>query len=267
MLPGKRSTTWSNRQLIRQLIEQEVSAHYKQSVLGILWAVVNPLLTLLVYAFVFLVIFRPRVIDDSSDSLGYVLNLYCGIIFFGVFSEVVSRAPLLIVSRPSLVKKVVFPIEVLPVVAFGTSAVFAVIGAALLLIAVFVSTGTVSVTLWLLPVALPPLYFFTVGLGWLLSSLGAYLRDTQHFTRALVQLFFFLTPVVWMMDLLPNESLRFLVLVNPLAVVIEVARDVMIDGQYPSWTWLGIAYAESIVVYILGRKWFERTRGGFCDVV
>jgi len=267
MLNESSKTVWSKRLLIKQLIEQEVSARYKESVLGLLWAVVNPLLTLLVYAFVFLVIFRPRVIDDSSDSLGYVLNLYCGIIFFGVFSEVVSRAPSLIVSRPSLVKKVIFPVEVLPVVAFGTSAVFAVIGAVLLLIAVFLSNGVVSGTLWLLPFVLLPLYFFTVGLGWVLSSLGAYLRDTQHFTRAFIQLFFFLTPVVWTMDLLPNESLRLLVLVNPVAVVIESARDVVIDGQFPSWAWLGIAFVESMAVYILGRRWFERTRGGFCDVV
>lgn len=253
--------------MIWQLVSQQISARYKQSVLGAVWAVINPLLTLMVYAFVFLVVFRPRVETGASDSTTYVLSLFGGIILFGVFSEVVSLSPMMIVNRPSLVKKVVFPIEVLPVVAFGTAAVFGIIGLGLLLIASLIFGVGLGFKALLLPIVLLPLYPMSVGLGWLLASTGAYVRDTQHVVRALLQLMFFLTPIVWTLDVLPSEKIRTLVMLNPIAVVVESARSLVLLNESPNWYWVVYAMVFALMVYVLGRWWFERTRGGFADVV
>lgn len=258
---------WRQRSLLIRLVNQDIAARYGDSVLGSIWVVAQPLLSLAVYSLVFLVVFAPRSSARDMTPTAYVLELFCGIVLFGVFAESTLRAPLMITSKPGLVKKVVFPVELLPASAFGTAAVLGAPGLVLLVVGVLVAEGRVSPTIWLLPAAVAPLVPLSLGLAWFLASLGVYLRDTQHVVRALVQLGFFLTPVVWSIDLLPQPWMRTIAMANPLAVVVESSREALIRGGTLPWDWLGGATVFALVVCVAGRWWFERTRGGFGDVL
>ena len=261
------ASLWANRKLIAQLVRRELATRYADSVFGLVWACIQPVMSLAVYSVVFLLIFTPRAAGEGTGPTRYVMELFCGIVLFGVFSETVQRAPQVIVSKPSLVKKIRFPVELLPVEAFGTAAVLGLPGLAILLIALLAVEGRVSTTAWLFPLALVPMSLFVLGLGWFLSSLGVYLRDTGHFVRVALHFGIFLTPVVWSLDLLPADWMRTVVMLNPMAVVIETARDTLIRGDQPRWVWLGISTAVGGLVFAAGRWWFARTRDGMGDVV
>jgi len=260
------SQLWRHRGLTTRLIEREVQQRYRGSVLGLLWTMVHPLLSLAVYTFVFTVIFQPRTATGTITRTEYVVRLFCGIVVYGLFAETAARAPGLIVSKPNFVKQVVFPLEILPVVSLGTALVSFGAGVLIVLIAAGVLLHSFSTTLWLLPVVLLPLLALALGMGWFLASLGVFLRDTQHVVRAAVQLLFFLTPIVWTVDLI-GEHWRPLVNLNPLAVVVGASREVLIYGHYPHWGQWGMAMGVSLAILMAGYAWFAKTRKGFADVL
>jgi len=252
--------------LIGQLVQREIQQQYRGSVLGVCWTLVQPLMTLAVYTFVFTVVFAPRTGSGDMTRKEFVVGMFCGIVVYGLFAETAARAPLLIVGNPNFVRQVVFPLEILPVVSLGTALMSFGAGVVVALIAIGAMLHTFSVTCWLLPVILLPLVFLSLGLGWFLASLGVYLRDTTHVVRVAVQLLFFMTPIVWTIDLL-GESLQWWIRLNPLAVVVEQARNVLMYGRYPDWGWWGVATGISLVVMLAGYAWFVKTRKGFADVL
>ncbi len=250
-----------------KLLARDFAERYRGSYLGMLWSFILPLLSLLVFTFFFGVIFKMRWtgLDNASlSSLGLVL--FIGLALYNFFAEGISRAPALIVGRPNYVKSVVFPLEILPAVM--VSSAFLILSATLLLILIVQAVwgAGLSGAVWLLPVVLLPLLGFVLGLSWFLAALGVYIRDIQHLIVPLVQLTMFLSPVFYPLSALP-EGLQSWLRLNPLAVVIEQTRALILFGHAPDWMAYFGCLGVSLIVMLLGLSWFSRTRKGFADVL
>lgn len=255
----------SLRELIGQLTRREVATVYRDSLLGALWTFIQPLMTLAVYTFVFTEIFQPRAGEGASQTV-FVLGMFCGIVFYGVFADTISKAPILVISNPSYVKRVLFPLEALPVSVLGAALVNLCAGLLILIAGTLILGESVPATVFWLPVTLVPLFMLTLGISWFLASVGVFLRDVQQVVRVLLQAIFFLTPIVWTLDFLPPRF-HFWVKLNPLTTIVESAREVAIAGRLPDWGMLGLITAISAVVMVAGYVWFMKTRHGFADVL
>ena len=258
---------WAQRGLIRQLAAREVAARYRGSALGMLWSLLLPLAMLAVYTFVFSVVFNARFDVQVSDSrVEFALTLFCGLLLFTVFAECTTQAPSLIVSNPSYVKKVVFPLEVLVPVKLAAALLHGLISLGVLLAGTLIFMRTLSPTLALLPLVLVPLVMLALGVGWFLASLGVYVRDAAQAVGVVVNVLFFLTPVFYPVSAVP-EGLRWVMWLNPMTAVVESARMTVLRGQWPAWEALGLVTLASAVVMQLGYAWFMKTRRGFADVL
>jgi lipopolysaccharide transport system permease protein len=257
---------YHHRWLFLHLLQREIKVRYQGSALGMLWALLTPLLMLLIYTFVFSVVFTSRWRDTDSSPVTFVLLLLPGLLTFNLLAECFSRAPSLIVSNPTYVKKVVFPIELLPIISLGSSLFHFVIGLAVWLLAHLIAVGMPPISALLLPVVLLPFLLFICGISWFLASVGVYLRDISQVTGLAVQALMFLSPIFYPISAVP-EAFRFLMYCNPLTVSIEMIRGVLYWGQAPQLATLVLTYAIGISVASLGFSWFQRTRSGFADVL
>lgn len=260
------SNIWKNKDLIIRLTKREISARYKGSYLGILWTFITPLLMLLIYTFVFSEIFKSRWSPNSDNKVEFALIVFCGLIIFNVFAETITRSPGLILSNVNYVKKVVFPLEILPIVIFCSSLVQCLVSFSILTVGLFFLLGIFSWTIIYLPLVMLPLILLSLGLGWFLASLGVYYRDIGQIIGIAVQALMLLSPIFYPVTLIPH-NLLFLYNLNPITYVIEDVRRVMVWGQTPQWEWLGFGTIIGIVVFVLGYAWFKRTKGGFPDVL
>jgi lipopolysaccharide transport system permease protein len=260
------SGLWKNSELIKQFVKREVIGRYRGSYLGIFWSFLTPLFMLAVYTFVLSVVFESRWGTGSGSKLEFALVLFCGLTTFNIFAETVNRAPGLIVGNVNYVKKVIFPLEILPVVALGSAMVQALISLSLLLVALVFFMGVINWTIILIPLVLLPLILLSLGLGWFFASLGAYLRDVGHLIGIAVQVLMFMTPIFYSITSIP-ENLRWVFYLNPINNVVEDMRRVVIWGQLPNCQWLVLGTVIGGIVAVLGYAWFEKTRGGFADVL
>jgi lipopolysaccharide transport system permease protein len=223
---------------------------------------------LLVYTFIFSSVLKARW-DHSDHSMGmtsFALTLFAGLIPFSVFSGVMQRAPQLIVSSPNYVKKVVFPLEILPVVAVGSALVDSLIEISILGLGLAIFAGEISPTIVLLPLVYLPLIFLCLGLAWFLASLGVYVRDTTQAIPAITRILFFFTPVFYKTDAVP-ANLRPVWRLNPLAEIVESFRRILIWNETFDWErWLAVT-AVSGIILLLGYVWFMKTKEGFADVI
>jgi len=258
---------WSHRGLIRQMVRREVSQRYRGSYLGVLWTLLTPLLMLLIYTFVFSIIFKARWRADAETPPGeFALTLFAGLAAFNVFSEVVSRAPTLILGVPNYVKRVVFPLEILPVVALGSALVNSLITVGLVLVGNLIVLGQLSSTVLWLPLAYLPLIFLCLGLGWFLASLGVYVRDIGQGIGIAVQMLFFLSPVFYPVTAVP-EPLRIVLYFNPLTTILSEFRQTLLWGEPLGWrTWAAWSLLTAVLA-LLGYGWFMKTKKGFADVM
>lgn len=248
------------------MVQREVIGRYRGSVLGVLWSFLNPLFMLLVYTFVFSVMFKVRW-QAGSDSKGeFALLVFAGMMVFSVFSECVIRAPALIIDNPNYVKKVVFPLEILPWVIMGAVLFHTLVSFLVWLIFHCALYGPPPWTALLFPLALLPLVLFTLGISWLLASLGVYLRDIGQVVGVFASALMFLSAIFYPISALPQDY-QILLYFNPLTLVIEEARDLLFWGVVPDiLVWLASLIAASIVAW-LGFSWFQKTRKGFSDVL
>lgn len=260
------ASLWRNRGLTHALIKREVIGRYRGSTLGILWSFFNPIFMLSVYTFVFGFVFKSRWVGGSDSTAEFALVLFSGLIVFNLFSETLTRAPSLILANANYVKKVVFPLEILTVVALGAAFFHATISIGVWLIFYSLFLNLPPLTAFLLPIIIFPLLIFTIGLSWLLASLGVYLRDVGQFIGLFVTALMFLSPVFYPISALPKE-LQPLLLINPLTLVVEQVRDVLIWGRQPDWELYSIYCVFSFTVAWLGFAWFQKTRKGFADVL
>ncbi|HEY9101384.1 ABC transporter permease [Chitinimonas sp.] len=259
------SSLFRRRALIFQLVTREIQGRYRGSLLGVLWSLVTPLLMLAIYTFVFSVVFAARWQGSIAGHSHFALMLFAGIAVFSVFSEIIARAPLLIVQQVNYVKKVVFPIGVLPVVAVGSAAFHALITFVLLIAAAIWQQGG-SLTMLALPLILAPFLMLSLGVAWLLSAVGVYLRDLGQVIGMAVTALQFLSPVFYPVSALPlnfQPLMRF----NPVTLPIESIRQVVLEGLWPDWIGLGIYSVVAVLVALLGRLVFSRLRRGFADVL
>ncbi len=257
-----------HRQLIKQMTLREISQRYRGSYLGILWSFIVPLLMMAVYTFVFSVIFRARwgMSNSENSTAEFALTLFAGLTAFNVFAEVINRAPSLILSTPNYVKKVVFPLQILPVVATGSAIINSLISCLLVVVGSIFMLKTFSITILLLPLAYLPLILLALGLAWILASLGVYIRDIGQLTPVVVQVLFFLSPVFYPPTSVPPKFQLFLKM-NPLTIILDTFRRSLLWGQMPDWKLWGIWTFVSLLVCLAGHAWFMRTKKGFADVV
>jgi lipopolysaccharide transport system permease protein len=254
--------------LLSQLLRRDLAARYRGSLLGILWALLTPLLMLAVYSFVFGVIFRARfdVPQAQEENIAFPLLLYSGLIIHQFAAETLNRATTIILQHANYVKKVVFPLVLLPVVVLGSALVMMLIQWALLLVAMALTGHAFSFSALLLPLILLPLVFMLQGAAWIAASVGVFLRDLSQVMTFLTTILLFLSPVFYPVSALP-EAYQQVMQLNPLTPMIENARAVLFFHTMPDWTSLIVCYVIGILLLLCGYVWFTRTRKGFNDVV
>lgn len=260
------ASVWRNRNLVRALVQREVIGRYRGSFMGILWSFFNPVFMLVIYTFVFSVVFKARWSGGSDSKTEFALVLFAGLIMFNLFSECFNRAPGLILANVNYVKKVVFPLEILPWVALGSALFHTLISIGVWLVAYVFLFGVPHVTVLLLPLIMLPLLLFIIGLSWGLAALGVYLRDVSQVIGVLTTVLMFLSPIFYSGSALPVEY-RHLLQLNPLTPAIEQARDVLFWGKVPDLCALGLYLLGSSLIAWLGFAWFQKTRKGFADVL
>ncbi len=260
------TSLWRNRQLIAQMTKREVVGRYKGSIMGLLWSFLNPVFMLVVYTFVFSGVFKARWGIEDESKTQFAIVLFVGMIVHGLFAEVLNRAPGLILGNVNYVKKVIFPLDILPVIGMGTAVFHSLISLLVLLVAFVLFNGYLHWTAIFIPLVLLPLVILTLGLAWILASLGVFLRDVGQFIGIVMTITLFCSPVFYPITALPNEYRPWL-MANPLTFIIEQARAVLIFGQLPEWIGLSIYSLMSMVVAWIGYAWFQKTRKGFANVL
>ena len=258
---------WRNRQLIVQMTKREVVGRYKGSAMGLAWSFFNPVIMLLVYTFVFSVVFKARWGVGGEDSkMLFAVALFTGMIVHGLIAEVLNLAPSLILSNVNYVKKVVFPIEILPIISMGAALFHSMISLCVLLIAFVIFNGYLHWTTVFIPLVLLPFVILTLGLAWMLAAIGVFLRDVGQLIGVVTTVMLFLAPVFYPVTAVP-ERLRPFIMANPLTFIIEQAREVLIWGHLPNWIGLGVYTVAATLVAWAGYALFQKTRKGFADVL
>lgn len=248
------------------MTKREVTSRYRGSFLGLFWSFLTPLFMLGVYTFVFSVVFKARWGLGSDNKLEFALTLFSGIVIFNLFSECVSRAPGLILQNANYVKKVVFPLETLVPIIMGSAIFHALISFIVLLGFYLYAYHQINWTIVFIPLVLLPLIILTLGISWFLAAIGVYFRDLNHTIGIVVSSMLFLSPVFYPITALP-ESYRNLFYLNPLTLPIENVRRVVLHGAPPDSTAFLIYSLVALVVALSGFAWFQKTRGGFADVI
>lgn len=260
------ASVYKHRQLIVSLVRREVVGRYRGSVLGLLWSFLHPVFMLAVYTFVFSVVFKARWAAGGESKAEFALALFAGLLVFNLFAECLNKAPGLIITNVNYVKKVVFPLETLPWVVFGAALFHFFVSLLVWLVFSLFVIGVPHATFILFPLILVPLGLIVMGLTWFLSSLGVYLRDIAQLVRIVTTTLMFLTPIFYPVTAVP-EKYRSLIYCNPLALVVEQLRGLLLYGEPPNWTHLTLMTVAAMLFAWAGFAWFQKTRKGFADVL
>ena len=257
----------NHRNLLWRLSQREVAGRYRGSLLGWSWSLLNPLLMLAVYTFVFSTVFKARWPDlQQAGPIGFAINLFAGLIVFNMFSECIGKAPSLIVAQPNYVTKVVFPLELLGAVAVATAGFHAATSLVVLILFEALGAGGIPLTALWLPLVWLPLLLGCLGLTWILSALGVYLRDLPQLVSVGLTILMFLSAVFYPISALP-ERWQPLLSINPLVVIIEQTRSVLVSGHTPSATYVLLGIPATLMFSELSYRLFQRARLGFADVL
>jgi lipopolysaccharide transport system permease protein len=250
------------------MTRREIVGRYKGSLFGLTWSFFNPVFMLAIYTFVFSEIFKSRWTGAGTEEskTQFAIVLFVGMIVLGLFNEVLNRASGLIVSNANYVKKVVFPIELLPVIAMATTLFHSLISLGVLLVAFLIFNGYLHWTLIFVPLVLLPLVILSTGLAWVLASLGVFLRDVGQTISIFTTVLMFLSPVFYPVTAVPDRFRPF-IMANPLTFIIEQARDVLIWGHLPDFAGLAVYTIVALGVAWIGFAWFQFSRKGFADVL
>lgn len=261
------AAVWRHHDLLKQLIRRDVVGRYRGSFLGVFWSLFNPLLSLAVYTFAFGVVFRTRWAGGQTGSLfEFAVMLFAGLIVFGIFSECVTRAPGIVLANPNFVKKIVFPLEVLPVMLLGSAVFHATASFAVLLLGIALAYGGIHWTVIFFPLVLVPVALLCLGAGWILASLGVFVRDIAQAIGIFTSALLFVSPIFYPVSALP-PAIRPWILLNPLSFPIEQARNVLVLGHLPDWGGLLMYGIGGLIFAAVGYWWFQRTKRAFADVM
>lgn len=254
--------------LLAQMLFRGIAARYRGSALGFVWSFAHPLVMLAVYTFVFGIVFKARWGVDALEGsrATFPMIMFCGMAVYNIFSESVNSSTVSIISNQSYVKKVVFPLELIPLCNVMTSFVFGLAWFALLFMGTVLFLHKISWTMLLLPVTLLPLLLFSAGISFFVASLGVYLRDVQQIVGIMTQILFFMTPIFYPISVVP-ERLQWILHLNPLSGIVEQTRQLFLYGQVPDLFYCVISFTVSGIVFQLGLAWFMKTKKGFADVM
>jgi len=255
-----------NRALIAELSKREVLGRYRGASFGLFWSIISPFLMLLVYAFAFGSILNSRWPQPTDTRDSFAIILFVGLIVHGFFAECFTRAPTLVTNNASYVKKVIFPVEILPWPLIISALFHTLMNIVVLIVLRLVVDQSFSLGFIFLPLILLPLVILMVGLGWFLSALGVYIRDISQVTGVLSTALLFTSSAVVPPSAVP-EKYQFVFSINPLTFVIDQARAVALWGEMPNWSGLLIYTLVSVVFALVGYAWFSATRRGFGDVL
>jgi lipopolysaccharide transport system permease protein len=254
---------WQHRYLLGQLIKRDVLLRYRGAMFGLAWIFLSPLFMLVIFAFVFGQIFQARWPQQGSD-LPFWLLLYSGLITFNIFAETVSRAPTAVRGYPSFVKKIIFPVHILPVVPLGAALVHGAFNYLILLVALTWAGGLHRQVL-LFPLLLVPVLLLALGLAWFMAAWGVFIKDMSQIVPMFVQMLMFLSPVFYPASAVP-AALRPFYHYNPLAAVIETTRAAVTD-QPIEWGVWGLALGFCLLAAMLGYAFFQHSREEFADAL
>lgn len=259
---------WRHTSILWQLTRREIQARYRRNLLGWVWLIVSPLAMLLVLTFVFRQVMGVRWAAAGGDSgdLDFALRILAGLALYQWAADCIVRAPRLIVSQPQLVKKVVFPVELLAWVSVAGSGVGFAASAGLLLLGTASGPSGLPLSALALPLVWAPTFVLLLGLSWLLSGLGTYLPDLAEILPPLVSALMFLSPVLYPVEALPPIARTWMDL-NPIALPINETRALLFEGRWPDWGAWSLHALACAGVAIVGATLFARIRGGFSDVV
>lgn len=255
-----------NRYLIGQLTQREVVGRYRGSMFGLVWSFIHPLLMLGIYTFVFGAVFKARWGGGETSHAEFALMVFSGMIVHALFSECLNRAPLLIVSNANFVKRVVFPLDALAWSAVMAALFHAIVSVIVLIGFCAVIQGTLHWTILFVPIVLLPLVVLVVGVVWFLAALGVFLRDIAQTMAVVSTMLMFLSPMFYPVTALP-AAIQPVMRLNPLTLIMEQLRTVVIAGQVPDFKALAIYSGVALVVAMFGYAWFTRMRKGFADVL
>ena len=259
---------WRNRSLIRTLVRRDVLSRYSGSFGGALWAVLNPLMLMLTYFFVFGLILQSRFGNDPSRA-GYAVYFLAGMLPWLAFSEAVGRAPTVMVEHRGFIKKLVFPVETLPVNLVASGLVTEFFGIILFALALLLVRGRLPATVLYLPALVIPQILLTAGVCWFLAALGVFVRDLAQVNGYLLTIWFFITPICYAETSwasLPHGALRILTK-NPIFVLVRGYRSILLESKAPDWSSLAWLSLFSIVIFLVGHAWFYKLRKSFADII
>ncbi len=268
---GGGAAWWSFGELPRRLsltgalARRELAARYRGSSLGIVWALLTPAVMIAIYTFIFAGIFGARFGREGS-SWDYALYVFCGLLPWSAFAESLQASSTTVITHANLVKRVVFPLEVLPVSHALAGMGNQLFGTLALVAAALVIRGRVHITLLWLPALLFLQLLFTLGLSWLVASLGVFLRDTRDAVSLLLTAWMFLTPLLYPEGIVPERFRKFIEY-NPWTPLVRSYRRVLLEGLSPDWRGLLFFFAFAVALFIVGYWWFARTRRNFADVI
>ncbi len=252
------------RVALRQFLVRAISRRYRMSSLGFLWTMVIPLATLAIYTFVFGVVMPSS--NGDGDTTAFTLRLFAGLIVFWLMAEVITQSPNSVVEQTNLVKKSVFPLEVIPAVVVGTSLFHCLISTFVLVAALLAVGAPVHATIAFFPVVVLPLALLLTGLAWLLAGIGVYFRDLMHIVGLLMTGALFLSPVFYPIERL-SPGLQTVLMFNPISFIVVEARGVLLEGRAPDWPGLAGYFAVAWLIACLGLAFFRRARKNFADVL
>lgn len=253
--------------LLIELTKREVLTRYRGSTLGLLWSLVTPLFMLAVFTFVFGSVFKVRWgAETDLPKAQLALMLFAGLVVFNLFSESVLQAPTSVSRNASYVKKIVFPLELLPVVYIAAALFHGAISLIVLLIGRLIIMGGIPWTALLVPVVLLPMLLTTLGACWFLSAVGVFLRDVSQTIGLLITALMFLSPIFYPLSALPVAAAKIIGL-NPMSHPIEDVRSVLLLGTTPDWNSFMVSLAVGSLLAWIGFNTFQKIRRGFADVL
>jgi len=260
-----------NRELLVQLVKRNLAGRYKGTTLGIAWNFLQPLILLLVYTYAFGLLFHSQWIQTSAGNLAdmkfsYAVVVFCGMTVFNMFSDVVAMAPNLFVSNPNYIKKIIFPLEILPIAQVITSIISNLIWFFILFIGAVLFSNSLSWTMLLLPVVLFPYVLMLTGISFVLASLGVFFRDLAQVCMLITQIMYLMTPIFYSAEMVP-DNLKFVLVINPLAWFVNETRNIFIFKQLPDFGGIATWLAISLLIFYLGFCCLRKTERGFADVL
>jgi lipopolysaccharide transport system permease protein len=260
---------WAKLDLLRILVLRDLEARYKGSILGNLWPLLNQLSQLLIFTYVFSIVLRVRLSLEGlpENNFMYGLWLFAGLLPWTAFLNGFLPAATSVINQSNLVKKVVFPLALLPLVPVCAAFIESSLGLIVLILVVGITTQIVHVTLWLLPLIWIPQLLLTAGIGYLAAGLTVFLRDVPQTLVVMMNLWFYATPIIYPVSLIPEGWRDWIFWLNPMTAIVETHRDIILKGEVQHWEEWGVATMLSTIIFYVGLLVYRRLRPAFADVL